>query len=204
MGETMRATVLTGFGSPYKLVYKEDWPKPEPGPGEVLIKVGACGVNNTDIWTREGAYGNLDDPEKGGAGWKGEQAPFEFPRIQGADAVGRIEAVGPGVDGSRVGQRVMVNLCLYGKVLDGIYDAGIIGSERDGGFAEYVAVPEENALRVESAPATSGIDVKVPPRELEETVEPDVRPGPPPASDEAPDTPDTPEAALYAEGNIPE
>jgi len=48
----MRAVVVTGHGGLDKLEYREDWPTPKPGPGEVLIKVDACGVNNTDINTR--------------------------------------------------------------------------------------------------------------------------------------------------------
>ena len=54
----MRTVQLTGFGGPGQLEYREDVPVPKAGPSEVLIKVGACGVNNTDIWIREGAYGS--------------------------------------------------------------------------------------------------------------------------------------------------
>ena len=146
----MRAVLLKGFGGPEMLEYREDVPVPQAGPGEVLIRVGACGVNNTDVWTREGAYGSLDGPDQGAAGWKGEDAPMSFPRIQGADIVGAIVDMGPGVERSRLGQRVMVNLTIYGQSGDGIYDSRIIGSERDGGFAEYAAVPAECALAVDS------------------------------------------------------
>ncbi|MEM6944195.1 MAG: alcohol dehydrogenase, partial [Pseudomonadota bacterium] len=52
----MRAMVLTGHGDMDKLVWHTDWPKPEAGPGEVLIRVGACGLNNTDVNTRSGWY----------------------------------------------------------------------------------------------------------------------------------------------------
>jgi hypothetical protein len=54
--DTMRAMVTTGHGGFEKLSYRTDWPRPDPGPGEVLVKVGACGLNNTDINTREGWY----------------------------------------------------------------------------------------------------------------------------------------------------
>jgi hypothetical protein len=54
--DTMRAMVTMGHGGFDKLDYRTDWPRPDPGPGEVLIKVGACGLNNTDINTREGWY----------------------------------------------------------------------------------------------------------------------------------------------------
>ena len=50
----MRAVLLTGHGGPEKLEYREDVPIPTPDRGEVLIEVGAAGINNTDIWTREG------------------------------------------------------------------------------------------------------------------------------------------------------
>jgi NADPH:quinone reductase-like Zn-dependent oxidoreductase len=145
----MRAVLLTGHGGPDKLEYREDIPVPKPAAGEVLIEVGAAGINNTDIWTREGAYGAEDDPQAAG-GWRPE--PMEFPRIQGLDIVGRIEQVGAGAPESRVGERVMVDFVLHtGEGEEGIIDADIIGSERDGGFAEYVAVPAENAHAVDSS-----------------------------------------------------
>src|SRR4051794_12924621 len=129
----MRAVLLTGHGGLEKLEYRDDVPDPTAGAGEVLIRVGAAGVNNTDIWTREGAYGRVGDAQ----GWRGE--PLTFPRIQGADIAGRIVAVGPGVGTARVGERVLVDSALYGD--EGLLDADIIGSERDGGFAELVSVP---------------------------------------------------------------
>lgn len=58
----MKAVLLTGHGGPERLEYREDVPEPKPQADEVLIKVGGVGVNNTDIWTREGAYGREDDP----------------------------------------------------------------------------------------------------------------------------------------------
>ena len=92
----MRAVLLNGFGGPEMLEYREDVPVPQAGPGEVLIKVAACGVNNTDVWTREGAYGSLDGSDDGAAGWKGDDAPMSFPRIQGADKVGAVVDMGAG------------------------------------------------------------------------------------------------------------
>ena len=53
----MKAVLLTGHGGLEKIEYREDVPVPRPAEDEVLIEVGAAGVNNTDIWTREGAYG---------------------------------------------------------------------------------------------------------------------------------------------------
>ena len=54
--DTMRAVVLIGHGGIDQLVYREDWPTPQPGPDEVLVKIGACGLNNTDINTRTAWY----------------------------------------------------------------------------------------------------------------------------------------------------
>jgi NADPH:quinone reductase-like Zn-dependent oxidoreductase len=86
----------------------------------VLIRVGAAGVNNTDINTRTGWYSRavsegttaeagavgIPAADASDAGWTG--ALPQFPRIQGADACGRIVAVGAGVDASRRGERVLV------------------------------------------------------------------------------------------------
>lgn len=143
----MKAVLLTGHGGPEKLEYREDVPTPEPARGEVLIEVGAAGVNNTDIWTREGAYGSEDDPEAAGGWRRGET--MEFPRIQGLDIAGRIVGAGDGVSESRIGERVLVDFALYSGD-ESLVDGDIIGSERDGGFAEYVAVPAENAHKIDT------------------------------------------------------
>ncbi|MCH9011826.1 MAG: alcohol dehydrogenase family protein [Proteobacteria bacterium] len=143
----MRAVLLTGHGGPERLDYREDVAEPAPGAGEVLIEVGAAAINNTDIWTREGAYGSADDPAAV-SGWRRE--PMAFPRIQGADVAGRIVAVGAGVPETRIGERVIVNPVLYSDLGDGLVGMGYLGSERDGGFAEFVAVPAANALAIES------------------------------------------------------
>ena len=113
----MKAVLLTGHGGPEKLEYREDVPAPEPAAGEGLVEVGAAGVNNTDLWTREGAYGAADDPEATG-GWRCGEA-MRFPRIQGANIAGRVAAVGDGVAGSRVGERVLVDPTLYAEEGDG-------------------------------------------------------------------------------------
>lgn len=149
--QTMRAVLWTGFGGPEKLEYREDAPVPTPKPDDVLIKVGACGCNNTDIWNREGAYGKSDNVDAE-SGWLREQGGFSFPRIQGADIAGEIVAVGENVPQTRIGERVLVNLTLYGWAGrgEGLFDAGYIGSEIDGGFAEYTVVPAANALEVSS------------------------------------------------------
>ena len=143
---TMRAVLLTGHGGPEMLDYREDVPVPMPAPGEVLVRVAACGVNNTDIWVREGAYGTDDDPGKVSSWRRGRS--LEFPLIQGADIVGRIAAVGEGVDAEMVGKRVMVDFGIYNDAGSSLANVDYIGHGRDGGFAEYCTVPAENAHHV--------------------------------------------------------
>ncbi len=159
---TMKAVLLTGYGGFERLDYREDVPVPVPGAGEVLIRVGAAGVNNTDINTRTGWYSKAvseattAEAGKSGyaaakpedAGWTGGQR--KFPLIQGADVCGRIVVVGPGVAASRIGERVLVEPVLREPLGWRPYEAIYLGSECDGGFAEYAKVPAVHAHRIES------------------------------------------------------
>jgi NADPH:quinone reductase-like Zn-dependent oxidoreductase len=149
--ETMKAVLLTGHGGLDKLVYREDVPVPRPAAGEVLIEVSACGMNNTDVWVREGAYGTDEDAEATASWRRAGENTLSFPRIQGADTVGRIAAVGAGVAEERIGERVMVDFSLYNRDDDSLVDIDYIGHGRDGGYAEYCAVPAENAHAVSTA-----------------------------------------------------
>tara|TARA_E500000331_G_scaffold334892_1_gene360509 strand:- start:117 stop:1262 length:1146 start_codon:yes stop_codon:yes gene_type:complete len=147
----MAAVVLTGHGDLDKLVYREDFPVPVPAPGEVLIEVAACGLNNTDVWVRQGAYGTDDNPNAV-ASWRrsASEETLSFPRIQGTDSVGRIVAVGGDVSADRIGQRVMVDFSIYNDEGDSLADIDYIGHGRNGGFAEYLTVPDENAHLVDN------------------------------------------------------
>ena len=149
--ETMKAVRLTGHGGLDKLELCDDVPVPQPDAGEVLIRVGASAVNNTDVNTRTGWYSKAVRGDTGSAategyagasdadgGWSGA---LSFPRIQGADCCGEIVAVGEGVDAARIGQRVLVRP---------MYRPTGAGPDALGGFAEYTTVGEENALRIES------------------------------------------------------
>lgn len=140
----MRAVVLTGHGGLDKLVYREDVSVPSPAPGEVLIEVGACGMNNTDVWVRQGAYGTEEDPTAVST-WRRQGNTLSFPRIQGTDTVGTIVAVGKGVPGARIGERVMVDFSIYNRDDDSLADIDYMGHGRDGGYAEYMTLPAENA-----------------------------------------------------------
>lgn len=134
----MRAVRITGHGGP-EVLEAAAVAVPAPQAGEVLVRVGAVALNNTDLWTREGAYGRPGDPEAK-SGWRG---PIDFPRIQGADVAGRVVAVGTGAAGSLVGRRVVVDPAIYDTEGPDANPVGLMGSERDGGYAEYVTAPVE-------------------------------------------------------------
>lgn len=158
----MRGVLLKGHGGFEQLEYREDIPVPMPGPGEVLIRVAAAGVNNTDINTRIGWYSKSVTAATAAAGASADDArataedggwtgtPLKFPRIQGADACGRIVAAGAGVDVARVGERVLIEPVLRAASPGGPYGAPYFGSECDGGFAEFTKVPAVHAHTVES------------------------------------------------------
>ena len=156
---TMKAMVTMGHGDLNQMVLHTDWPRPEPASNEVLIKVGACGLNNTDVNTRSGWYSKtVNDATTGGAfevvgeddpTWGG--APIKFPLIQGADVCGKIVAVGAEVNPSRIGERIITDGWLRDtKEPENMNKVGYFGSERDGGFAEYTTTPARNALAVTS------------------------------------------------------
>ncbi|HUN45916.1 MAG TPA: alcohol dehydrogenase family protein [Stellaceae bacterium] len=147
---TMKAVVLTGHGDLDKLVYREDVPVPQPAAGEVLIEVSACGMNNTDVWVRQAAYGTDEDP-KAPSSWRRGANTLTFPRIQGTDSAGRIVAVGSGVPASRIGERVMVDFSIYNAEDDSLADIDYFGHGRDGGYSEYQVIPAENAHVVKTA-----------------------------------------------------
>lgn len=144
---TMRVAHLVRHGGPDALELAEV-PAPAPGAGEVLVRVGATALNNTDLWTREGSYGLPGDPEAR-AGWRG---PLSFPRIQGADVAGVVVSAGPDVAPDRVGRRVLVDPALYDRDTEDANPIGLLGSERDGGYAEYVLVAAERAHDVADSP----------------------------------------------------
>lgn len=134
----MKAVIFHRRGTPDVLSY-EDVPDPVPGPGEVLVRMGACGLNHLDLHVREGSHGM--------------RAPL--PHIGGLEPAGTIAALGPGVSDWSVGDRVIVlaftadgtcSFCRDGR--ENLCESReIIGMTRDGGFAEYLTAPASCLVR---------------------------------------------------------
>ncbi len=147
---TMTAAVLTAFGGPEVLLVRHDVPTPLPAQEQVRVRISAAALNNTDVWTRAGAYGTAEDPEAK-AGWLG---PIAFPRIQGADVVGVVDAVGPDVTPALIGRRVLVDPARYAHDGPEAPIVAVLGSEFDGGFAEYTVVDAARVHDVTGSPLT--------------------------------------------------
>jgi NADPH2:quinone reductase len=86
----MRALVQPRFGDPAEVLEVQEVPDPEPGPGQALVRVLLSPIHNHDLWTARGSYGFKP----------------EMPARAGTEAVGVVEALGDGVQGLEVGQRV--------------------------------------------------------------------------------------------------
>lgn len=141
--DTMAAMLLTGHGGLDKLVYQQDVPTPQPGSGQVLVRVTATAKNNTDRKAREGLYPTKDKTETTSFQMGGTPT-LTFPRIQGADVAGRVVAVGTGVDASRIGDRGLLDFNLYADDRRDInLTPDYYGHGADGGYAEYIAVPAD-------------------------------------------------------------
>ena len=153
----MAAVQLVGHGGLDKLRYRCEVPVPVARAGEVLIRVAAAGVNNTDVNTRIGWYskaigestgtgaaGGFEGIDDADASWSG--VALEFPRIQGADCCGRIVAVGEGVDRGRIGERVMSATCCAAPSATVRSSAGPSGPNATCAFA-YAARPRAKRTR---------------------------------------------------------
>ncbi|WP_217359315.1 zinc-binding dehydrogenase [Ruegeria arenilitoris] len=153
--KTMSGVYLTQHGGPEALEWRKDIPVPQPGSGQVLVRVLAAGVNNTDINTRVGWYssdvtGATDavDQDVEAGGWGGA---LHFPRIQGGDLCGVVELAGLET-GFQPGQRVTCPINLP-RPRPG-HPTGFIalGSEMDGAFAHYCVVEADDLYDVTASP----------------------------------------------------
>jgi alcohol dehydrogenase len=153
----MKAIVTTGNGGYEKLVYK-DVPIPRIGNGEVLIKVLAAGVNNTEINTRLGWYSSsvtestntISDIEakstrqNADGGWNNHTP---FPLIQGTDCCGLVVSVAKDADSNLIGTRVLIRPCIRENgfnTLDNVW----MGSDFDGAFAQYVKIKQSEVFPI--------------------------------------------------------
>ncbi|MCO5792566.1 MAG: zinc-binding dehydrogenase [Blastomonas sp.] len=114
----MKAAITTAHGGRETISIVEDWPDPVAGAGQVVVEVAACAVNFHDIFTRRGMPG----------------IKLKLPVVVGSDIAGTISAVGTGVEGWTVGDRVLIDPVLR----EGTF--GMIGETVDGGRASHIAV----------------------------------------------------------------
>lgn len=134
----MKALVYTAHGGP-EVIRVQEMPLPAVGPTDVLVRVRAVALNHIDLWVRKGL----------------PRLRLTFPHIPGADVAGVVERVGDAVSTVRVGDEVVVapgiscgvcRYCLAGE--DNLCrEYTILGEDRHGGYAEFVAVPEANILQ---------------------------------------------------------
>lgn len=132
----MKATYIEEQGPPEVLTFG-DLSDPSPGPGEGVIRVRATALNHLDTFARAGRNGVIID---------------KFPHVLGCDLAGEVAELGTGVEGLKVGDRVMVDYSLpCGKCIacEAAQDqrcevGGSIGITTNGGYAQYVSVPARN------------------------------------------------------------
>lgn len=158
--QKMKGVYLTGFGGFGKLTYRTDIDVPLPKKDEVLVKISAAAINNTDINTRIGWYSKnvktatniggksgFKNVEEDGS-WLGQ--PLTFPRIQGADGCGTIVAVGDHVSKKRIGERVIIRNVQERPSSKAGLECFTFGSECDGTFCEYTTALSEETFVVNS------------------------------------------------------
>jgi NADPH:quinone reductase-like Zn-dependent oxidoreductase len=148
----MQAVRLHGHGGTDQL-WLEDVPLPRLGEQDVQVRVHFCGLNHSDLNLRRGDFYGLE-AKAGQVGWR--QTPMRFPLIPGSDIAGVVAAAGAEVPDLRVGDAVVLYpyvacgrcpACLRGD--DHLCPAvEYLGSERDGGYAEFIAVPAHIAHRI--------------------------------------------------------
>src|ERR1700741_2639237 len=133
----MRVAQVTRPGGPFEIVER---PIPEPGAGQVRIKVAACGVCHSDSFTKEGLFPGI-----------------QYPRVPGHEVAGVIDAVGAGVAGWKPGQRVGVGWkggycgefdhCRRGNFFACV-TGQVTGISYDGGYGEYLIAPASAVARM--------------------------------------------------------
>ncbi|MEC8595009.1 MAG: alcohol dehydrogenase family protein [SAR324 cluster bacterium] len=153
--KTMKAVVTAGNGG-FEQLQCRVVKRPQPRAGEVLIKVLAAGMNNTEINTRIGWYsdavsGSTAEIAVAGSGSiqadGGWNATTPFPFIQGTDCFGEVVEVGTGGNKELLGKRVLVRACMRPHGFDSMENIWM-GSDFDGAFAQFVRVPQTEVFPV--------------------------------------------------------
>jgi D-arabinose 1-dehydrogenase-like Zn-dependent alcohol dehydrogenase len=143
----MRVAQISKANGPFELVEREI---PEPGPNTVRVAVDACGVCHSDLIVKAAAFPGI-----------------AYPRVPGHEVIGRVDALGPGVDGWNIGQRVGVgwhggycgkcDACRRGKFFACVTGPPTTGISHDGGYGEYMIAPVTSLARVpDTLSATDG------------------------------------------------
>jgi D-arabinose 1-dehydrogenase-like Zn-dependent alcohol dehydrogenase len=134
----MRVAQISKPNGPFELVERD---VPEPGPNTVRVAVDACGVCHSDAFVKTGAFPGM-----------------VLPRVPGHEVIGRADALGPGVEGWTIGQRVGVGWhggycgkcdpCRRGKFFACVSGPPITGISHDGGYGEFMVAPATSLARV--------------------------------------------------------
>jgi D-arabinose 1-dehydrogenase-like Zn-dependent alcohol dehydrogenase len=137
MAKKMQAMQVSKANGSFELVERDI---PDPGPGQVRIKVEACGVCHSDMFVKAAAFPGI-----------------QLPRVPGHEIAGRVDTVGQGVTAFKAGDRVGVgwhgghcfqcNACRRGLFIN-CEKAKITGISHDGGYADYAVVPSESLARI--------------------------------------------------------
>ncbi len=139
----MRAAIITRQGAPVADNVKvvDDWPEPQAGPGELIVRTEASALNHLDLFVGQGVPG----------------LELSYPRISGCDGCGVVESVGDGVDEAWIGKRVIVNAAMPQPepIRPGVRPAlpalRMIGEHEPGTMAERFAAPAANVLEIAGA-----------------------------------------------------
>jgi NADPH:quinone reductase-like Zn-dependent oxidoreductase len=134
----VRAAIFETHGGP-EVIRVDEMPLPEPGPGEVRLRVRASSLNHLDLWARRGL-----------------PIQIPLPHIGGSDIAGEVDEVGAGVERVASGTRVVVDPSLDWEWYEGVRrgpdlpapNFRVMGEHTQGGFAEYAVVPAANLLQI--------------------------------------------------------
>ncbi|GAA4326759.1 zinc-binding dehydrogenase [Pigmentiphaga soli] len=154
MNDTMQAVLMSGFGGP-DVLRPGRLPIPRPGPDDILLKVGACGIDRKDLLIRNGTIRKRSAGYRGAAG--DARDDLSFPLVLGTEIAGTVAGIGANVRGVRLGDRLAslprrghCGLCMYCRTgrSESCASAYFIGQDVNGGYAEYVLLGADSVWPV--------------------------------------------------------